>query len=123
METRPFVGDVRERCVRSPASLGRSAGNKKAEEHDRAANRECPEAGRVYFWKCHVRCADLQRHYEVSEGRKCYWHHPEKDHDRAVHRTEGVVTLRRHHAVRKWTDQPAQPEPGIEMSGCRLVRF
>ena len=104
MEPRAFVRDVRERRVRSPASLGRSAGNKKAAEHYRAADPERPKAGRVYFRECHVRGADLQRDNEVSEGRKCYRHNSEKDHDRAVHRAEGVVPLRRHHAVGKRTD-------------------
>src|ERR1700730_4591820 len=121
MKPRAFVVDIRERRVGSPATLGRAARNEEAADHDDAANRKRPEAGRVHFWECHVRRADLERNDEVAECRKCQRHDAEKDHDRAVHSAERIVTFWRHHAVGKRADEPAKPKPTIDMSGCRRM--
>ena len=50
--------------------------------------------------KSHVDRPDLERHDVIPERGKCQWHHAKKDHDRSVHRTEHVVKIGGHFALR-----------------------
>ena len=88
MKPRALVRNVRQRRIRSPTAFGRAAGNKKASQHDDAADPKRPETGGVHFWKSHVGCADLKRHNKIPEGGERHWHDAEKDHDGAVHGAE-----------------------------------
>ena len=85
MERRALIGNIRERRVRSPTAFGRAARNKKTRQHDQAADPKRPETGGVYFWKRHVRRADLERHNEIAKRRERDRHNAKEDHDRAVH--------------------------------------
>ena len=80
------IRDHGEGRVGCPAALGRSTGDKKADEHDDAADKKRLVACHVYFWKRHVRCADLERNDEIPERGKGQRHDPKEDHDGSVHR-------------------------------------
>ena len=89
----------RQRGVGGPARLGRAAGDEEAGEHDQPADHVGLVAGHVHAREGHVRRADLQRHDVIAERGKGQRHDGHEDHDRPVHRAEGVVQVRRHDAL------------------------
>ena len=88
IKIRPAIGDNSKGSVRSPASLGRAAGHKKAYQHDDAADKKRLVTGCVHFREGHIGRADLQRDHKISKSGESQRNDTEKDHDRAVHGTE-----------------------------------
>ena len=88
------VYGVGERRVRVPAEIGPTTRCQGAAEHDERPEQEEPVAQHVEPWEGDVRRADLQRHDLVGEtdeqGRREH-----QQHQRAVHREQLVVLLRR----------------------------
>jgi hypothetical protein len=102
--------DAREGRVGGPSGLRGAAGDEEAGEHDDAAEEEEPVARHVEPRKRHVRGSDLEREHEVAEPSDGERHHPEEDHDGAVHGAELVVEVGEHRAARhpRFAEQPAQ---------------
>src|SRR5438067_1680678 len=65
--SRACIGNRGQRHVRSPAALGRTAGNEETCQHDAAPDKKCPVARHVYLWEGHVWRADLERHNEITK--------------------------------------------------------
>ena len=86
---------LRQRGIGGPPRLGGAAGNEEADEHDNAANHVKLVARHVHARESHVRRPNLQRDQVVAERAEGQGHDSQKDHDRAVHRAEGIVQVRR----------------------------
>ena len=80
------IGDVGQRRIGRPAALGRSTRHEETDHHNHAAYSKGPKTRRIDLGKCHVGCADLQRHDEIAERRKGERHDAGENHDRAMHR-------------------------------------
>jgi len=76
-----------------------NAGNEKAHQHHDAAQKICLVTRHVDARKRHVRRANHQRHHVVAERGERQRHHAQEDHDRPVHRAEGIVEFRRNRPV------------------------
>ena len=83
----------RQRRIGSPARLRRAAGNEKAHQHHHAAKKKRMIARHVDARKRHVRRADHERHDVVAKRGERQRHDAEENHDRAVHRAEGIVKV------------------------------
>jgi hypothetical protein len=83
-----------QRRVSGPAEVRGTTGSDKAADHDQAAEQVQPVGERVQPGESHVRGADLQRHDVVGE-REQQRGGEQQQHDRAVHREQLVVLLRR----------------------------
>ena len=112
-------GDVGERRVGRPARARGAARREEARDHHHAARRVGPVARQVQPRERHVRRADLQRHQVVAEAAHGERHHPQEDHDGAVHRAELVVELGQHDAARRArvAEQAADERDGLARVG------
>ena len=88
------VEPVVERHVEGPAAIRRAARRHEAGRSGQRAEEVEPVGERVEPRERDIRRADLQRQDQIGEGED-EWRREEQQHDRAVHREQLVVLLRR----------------------------
>ena len=105
-------GDRAERRVCRPAGCGRATRHEeRRDEHERRQQGD-PVRQHVQERERHVSCADLERHEVVPESADEHVRDEKKHHDRAVHRHDSEIELRRHDATHvSGRQQPGEQRP------------